>query len=101
MPPASGTYRFRNGNNSRCITQVFGSSDHGDCADASARWTVQGSADGSFKLVNQQSGGCLYANMLGQAVFVGDCGQGTARLWRTGSGGSLETTSAAAASTSA
>ncbi|WP_327266492.1 serine/threonine protein kinase [Streptomyces sp. NBC_01232] len=89
VPPASGTYRFRNGNNSRCITQVFGSSDHGDCADASARWTVQGSADGSFKLVNQQSGGCLYANMLGQAVFVGDCGQGTARLWRTGSGGSL------------
>ncbi|MFE5557070.1 protein kinase [Streptomyces sp. NPDC056544] len=88
-PPASGTYRFRNGNNSKCITQVFGASDHGDCADASARWTVQSGPDGSFKLVNQQGGGCLYANMLGQAVFVGDCSQGTARLWRTGSGGSL------------
>ncbi|MFJ6482342.1 ricin-type beta-trefoil lectin domain protein [Streptomyces sp. NPDC091682] len=88
-PPASGTYRFRNGNNSQCITQVFGASDSGDCADASARWTVQSSPDGSFKLVNQQGGGCLYANMLGQAVFVGDCSQGTARLWRTGSGGSL------------
>ncbi|MFG2987754.1 protein kinase [Streptomyces sp. NPDC048257] len=88
-PPASGTFRFRNGNNGKCITQVFGSSDFGDCADASARWTVQGKSDGSFKLVNQQSGSCLYANMLGQAVFVGDCAQDTARLWRTGSGGSL------------
>ncbi|MGW6980509.1 protein kinase domain-containing protein [Streptomyces sp. NPDC054932] len=88
-PPASGTHRFRNGNNSKCITQVFGSSDFGDCADASAKWTVQSRSDGSFKLVNQQSGGCLYANMLGQAVFVGDCSQDTARLWRTGSGGSL------------
>ncbi|MFJ2750485.1 protein kinase [Streptomyces sp. NPDC087297] len=88
-PPASGTFRFRNGNNSKCITQVFGSSDFGDCADGSARWTVQGRPDGSFKLVNQQSGSCLYANMLGQAVFVGDCAQDTARLWRTGSGGSL------------
>ncbi|MFI7353926.1 protein kinase [Streptomyces avidinii] len=88
-PPASGTFRFRNGNNSKCITQVFGSSDFGDCADATARWTVQSRPDGSFKLVNQQSGSCLYANMLGQAVFVGDCAQDTARLWRTGSGGSL------------
>ncbi|WP_328793153.1 MULTISPECIES: serine/threonine-protein kinase [unclassified Streptomyces] len=88
-PPASGTYRFRNGNNSKCITQVFGASDYGDCAQASARWTVQSRPDGSFKLVNQQGGGCLYANMLGQAVFVGDCSQDTARLWRTGSGGSL------------
>ncbi|MGZ9935729.1 serine/threonine-protein kinase [Streptomyces sp. NC-S4] len=88
-PPASGTYRFRNGNNSKCITQVFGASDYGDCTDASARWTVQSGSDGSFRLVNQQGGGCLYANMLGQAVFVGDCSQGTARLWRTGSGGSL------------
>ncbi|MER6254729.1 protein kinase [Streptomyces sp. NPDC001584] len=88
-PPASGTYRFRNGNNSKCITQVFGASDYGDCADGSARWTVQSGPDGSFKLVNQQGAGCLYANMLGQAVFVGDCSQGTARLWRTGSGGSL------------
>ncbi|WP_328959901.1 serine/threonine protein kinase [Streptomyces virginiae] len=88
-PPASGTYRFRNGNNSKCITQVFGASDYGDCADASARWTVQGRPDGSFKLVNERGGGCLYANMLGQAVFVGDCSNGTAQLWRTGSGGSL------------
>ncbi|MCM9077058.1 serine/threonine protein kinase [Streptomyces spororaveus] len=88
-PPASGTYRFRNGNNGKCVTQVFGASDYGDCADASARWTVRSRPDGSFELVNQQGGGCLYANMLGQAVFVGDCSQGTARLWRTGAGGSL------------
>jgi hypothetical protein len=46
-------------------------------------------SDGSFKLVNQQTGQCLYSNGLGQAVFVGDCAQGTGRLWRTGSGGTL------------
>lgn len=89
-PPDSGTYRYRNGNNGRCITQVYGSSDHGDCADPTARWTVQSRPDGSFKLVNKQTGGCLYANMLGQAVFVGDCASGsTSMLWRTGSNGSL------------
>jgi hypothetical protein len=45
--------------------------------------------DGSFKLVNQQTGQCLYSNGLGRAVFVGDWAQDTGRLWRTGSGGSL------------
>ncbi|MEU4126377.1 protein kinase domain-containing protein [Streptomyces virginiae] len=88
-PPDSGTYRYRNGNNGKCITQVFGSSDFGDCANGSARWTVQSRSDGSFKLVNQQSGSCLYSNGLGQAVFVGDCAQDIGRVWRTGSGGAL------------
>ncbi|WP_274564496.1 ricin-type beta-trefoil lectin domain protein [Streptomyces spiramyceticus] len=50
---------------------------------------MQSRSDGSFKLVNQQTGQCLYSNGLGQAVFVGDCAQATGRLWRTGSGGSL------------
>ncbi|MFG2982220.1 protein kinase [Streptomyces sp. NPDC048258] len=88
-PPASGTYRYSNGNNGKCITQVFGASDFGECSDTTARWTVKGTSDGSFKLVNQQSGQCLYSNGLGQAVFVGDCAQDIGRLWRTGSGGSL------------
>ncbi|MCZ4120990.1 serine/threonine-protein kinase [Streptomyces sp. H39-S7] len=88
-PPASGTYRYRNGNNNKCVTQVFGASDFGDCSDASARWTVKGRSDGSFKLSNQQSGQCLYSNGLHQAVFVGDCAQDLGRIWRTGSGGSL------------
>ncbi|MET9604926.1 protein kinase [Streptomyces sp. NPDC006512] len=89
QPPPSGTQRYRNGNDGSCVTQVFGASDHGDCSDSSARWTVQGRQDGTFKLVNQQSGQCLYANMLGQAVFVGDCAQDIGRLWRSGAGGSL------------
>lgn len=88
-PPDSGTYRYRNGNNGKCITQVYGASSAGDCGAAASLWTVQSRSDGSFKLVNKQSGGCLYANMLGQAVFVGDCAQDLARVWRTGSGGSL------------
>ncbi|MEV7723560.1 serine/threonine protein kinase [Streptomyces sp. NPDC087917] len=88
-PPASGAQRFRNGDTGKCITQVFGASDSGDCADSTAKWTVQGRSDGSFKLVNQQTRQCLYANGLGQAAFVGDCAQDIGRLWRTGSGGSL------------
>ncbi|WP_031079630.1 serine/threonine-protein kinase [Streptomyces sp. NRRL S-118] len=88
-PPASGTYRYRNGDNGACITQVYGAADHQDCADSTARWTVRSGSDGSFKLVNQQTGQCLYSNGLGQAVFVGDCAQGAGRLWRAGAGGSL------------
>ncbi|MEV7446517.1 protein kinase [Streptomyces sp. NPDC091204] len=86
-PPASGTYR--NGNNNKCVTHVFGAADSGECSDGSARWTVQGRADGGFRLVNQQSGQCLYSNGLGQAVFVGDCAQDIGRIWRTGANGSL------------
>ncbi|WP_349637077.1 RICIN domain-containing protein [Streptomyces sp. RerS4] len=44
---------------------------------------------GGFQLKNQQSGGCLYSNGLGHAVFVGDCAQGSSRVWRWGSDGSL------------
>jgi hypothetical protein len=50
---------------------------------------VRTTSDGSFKLVNQQTGQCLYSNWVGQAVFVGDCAQDAGRLWRTGSDGSL------------
>ncbi|WP_329386125.1 protein kinase [Streptomyces sp. NBC_01351] len=89
-PPASGTHRFRNGSNGKCISQVYGSSSFGECTDSSTQWTVQSRPDGSFKLVNKQSGGCLYSNGLGQAVFVGTCSsQDTSQLWRNGSGGSL------------
>ncbi|MEU8463448.1 protein kinase [Streptomyces sp. NPDC029003] len=88
-PPPSGTSRYRNGNDGSCITQVYGSSDSGSCSDSSARWTVRSTGDGAFKLANEQSGQCLYANMLGQAVFVGDCAQDNGRIWRAGSDGSL------------
>ncbi|MFD3721336.1 hypothetical protein [Streptomyces sp. NPDC058674] len=50
---------------------------------------MQSKPGGSFKLVNQQTGQCLYCNGLGQAVFVGDCAQDIGRLWHAGSGGSL------------
>ncbi|WP_019884221.1 protein kinase domain-containing protein [Streptomyces purpureus] len=88
-PPTSGTYRYRNGDNNRCIIQVYGSSDHGACSDSTARWTMRSGPDGTFKLENRQTGGCLYSNGLGQAVFVGDCSGDASRLWSTGPGGSL------------
>ncbi|MFG2142066.1 protein kinase [Streptomyces sp. NPDC048650] len=88
-PPTSGTQRYRNGDNGKCISQVYGAADYGDCSDSTTRWTVQSRSDGSFTLVNRQTDQCLYSNGLGQAVFVGDCAQSTGRLWHTGSGGSL------------
>ncbi|MFD6422128.1 protein kinase [Streptomyces sp. NPDC060198] len=90
--PASGTYRYRNGGDGTCVTQVFGAASHQDCGSASARWTVQSRSDGSFKLVNGQSGQCLYSNGTGMAVFVGSCAQDIGRLWRAGSGGTLVST---------
>lgn len=94
VPPAppqapSGTGRYRNGNDGSCVTQVFGASNAGDCSDPTARWTVRGRGDGSFKLANQQTGQCLYSNGLNQAVFVGDCAQDIGRVWRPGADGSL------------
>jgi hypothetical protein len=53
---------------------------------------VRSASSGGFKLVNKQTGGCLYANMLGQAVFVGDCAQNAA-VWSSGANGSLRSVS--------
>ncbi|WP_406391492.1 protein kinase domain-containing protein [Streptomyces sp. NBC_00887] len=89
-PPSSGTFRLKNADNGSCLIQVYGAADDGNCADPSASWTTVTAENNSIKVVNKQSGACLVANMLGQAVFVGDCTQGTQRLWRWGSGGTLK-----------
>ncbi|MFE6037806.1 protein kinase [Streptomyces sp. NPDC056452] len=89
-PPSSGAFRLKNADNGSCLIQVYGSADDGNCTDPSASWTTVSAENNSLKVVNKQSGACLVANMLGQAVFVGDCTQGTARLWRWGSGGTLK-----------
>ncbi|MEV7193912.1 protein kinase [Streptomyces sp. NPDC093510] len=91
--PSSGPFRLKNADNDACLTQVYGSADDGSCGDPSASWKTVRAENNSFKVVNKQSGSCLVANMLGQAVFVGDCTQGGARLWRWGSGGTLKSTS--------
>ncbi|MFJ8821505.1 protein kinase [Streptomyces sp. NPDC102467] len=91
--PTTGTFRLKNADNSSCLTQVYGSADDGSCSDASASWKTVSAENNSFKVVNKRSGSCLVANMNGQAVFVGDCTQGAARLWRWGTGGALRSTS--------
>ncbi|WP_406145787.1 protein kinase domain-containing protein [Streptomyces sp. NBC_01012] len=85
----SGTHRYRNGNNNKCLIAVYGSSDAGDCSDPSATWTVRTVSGGSFELVNKQTGRCLSANMIGQAVFTEACDEAGARRWRAGSKGSI------------
>lgn len=88
----SGTFRLRNGENGKCLIQVYGSTGLGACSEASAHWTFRSAAGGTVKVVNASSGACLSANGNGQAVFVGDCSQGGSNLrWTTGSGDSLRT----------
>ncbi|GGV17789.1 serine/threonine protein kinase [Streptomyces filipinensis] len=88
----SGAFRLKNGENGKCLIQVYGSSALGDCSDSTARWTFRSAAGGSVKVVNVSTGACLSANGNGQAVFAGDCAQGGGNLrWTTGSGASLRT----------
>ncbi|AZM57804.1 serine/threonine protein kinase [Streptomyces sp. WAC 01529] len=90
--PTSGPFRLKNADNGSCLTQVYGAADDGTCGDPSARWSTVSAENNSFKVVNKESGSCLVANMLGQAVFVGDCTQGEARLWRWGPNNTLKST---------
>ncbi|MEV5315225.1 protein kinase [Streptomyces sp. NPDC052610] len=86
--PAPSTGRYRNGDDGTCLTQVYGAANTGGCAGSGTSWTVS-STSGGFRLVNKESGGCLAANMLGQAVFVKTCDGSASQVWRSGSGGSL------------
>lgn len=87
--PASGDFGLKNGEDGKCLIQVFNSTDTGSCTGTAAHWTFRSGADGAVKVVNE-SGSCLSANMKGQAVFTADCASGgTALLWRSGSGGTL------------
>ncbi|MER6850166.1 protein kinase [Streptomyces flaveolus] len=87
---ASGTFALRNGENDKCLIQVYGAASVGSCGGAAASWTFRSAGDGTVKVVNRSTGACLSANMLGQAVATGDCnGVGSSRLWRSGAGGIL------------
>ncbi|MCT7350811.1 serine/threonine protein kinase [Streptomyces sp. 15-116A] len=90
--PASGTAQYRNGDTGECLSALYGAAQHGSCSGAAASWTVRSASDGSFQLVNNSSKQCMYANMLGQAVFVGSCGKASS-YWRSASGGALKSVS--------
>ncbi|MZG13829.1 protein kinase [Streptomyces sp. SID5914] len=88
--PSSGTFALKNGENGKCLTQVYGAAADGSCGSSTATWSFRSAADGAVKVVNASTGACLGANMMGQAVSTVDCGSfGNAHLWRPGSGGSL------------
>ncbi|MEU4983344.1 protein kinase [Streptomyces sp. NPDC021969] len=88
--PSSGPFTLKNGENGKCLTQVYGAADDGSCGSSTATWSFRSAADGAVKVVNASTGACLGANMMGQAVATVDCGSfGNAHLWRPGSGGSL------------
>ncbi|MEW2250099.1 serine/threonine protein kinase [Streptomyces sp. NPDC006975] len=89
-PPSSGYVHLRNGQNGKCVTEMYSSTLLGACSGAAASWAFRSAANGTYKLVNQSSGHCLNGSYNGQTVVVGDCaGTGTALLWRAGSGSTL------------
>ncbi|MFJ9415212.1 protein kinase [Streptomyces sp. NPDC101227] len=93
-PPASGTYRLKNGNNGDCLTVlVIGNATaYRSCADdSSSRWTFKPASNGTYTLVNERTGGCLSGGMPGNDVMTVTCGQGDQR-WDPGSGGTLRST---------
>ncbi|OWA15844.1 serine/threonine protein kinase [Streptomyces sp. CS159] len=88
--PSSGPFTLKNGENGKCLTQVYGAADDGSCGSSTATWSFRSAADGAVKVVNASTGACLSANMMGQSVATVDCGSfGNAHLWRPGSRGSL------------
>ncbi|MFF8949946.1 protein kinase [Streptomyces sp. NPDC014940] len=88
--PSQGAFRLKNGENGKCLVQVYGATDVGACSGSGAYWTFRSAGNGTVKVVNR-SGACLRANFVGQTVVTGDCASGgSPDLWRTGSGGTLK-----------
>ncbi|MFF1677084.1 RICIN domain-containing protein [Streptomyces sp. NPDC058256] len=64
----------------------------GNCTDSPASsWAYKTKSNGTYQLVNEHTGQCL-TSYVGQLV-MSDCGSATDQLWRTGSGGTVQSMS--------
>ena len=90
-PP--GYFRLLNAGYGQCLDGGGGNSfgvGFGSCTDAPARlWTYKGHSDGTFEVVNEQTGQCMSMDM-GGTPSMSDCTGGTAQAWRNGSDSTLQ-----------
>lgn len=84
----SGTHRYRNGENGRCLAAPFnGYPATGACDGSGTVWSVRSVSGGSFQLVHESGRSCLSAGAGG--ILLLSCNEDASRQWRAGSGGTF------------
>ncbi|MFJ4839059.1 protein kinase [Streptomyces sp. NPDC088746] len=84
----SGTHRYRNGENSKCLVAPFnGYPTAGNCDGSGSSWTLKPMSDGSFEMVHESGRTCLSAGAGG--VLLLSCNEDETRRWRVGAGSTL------------
>ncbi|MFD5136016.1 protein kinase [Streptomyces sp. NPDC058378] len=84
----SGTHRYRNGENGKCLAAPYnGYPATGACDGSGTVWSVRSVSGGSFQLVHESGRSCLSAGAGG--VLLLSCNEDASRRWRAGSGGTF------------
>lgn len=90
---SGGYYQLKNNGNGECLMGADYSVTFETCSDSPATsWAYKSGSNGTYQLVNEHTGTCLTASG-GGYVQMGECDGSTQRLWRTGSGDTLQSMS--------
>ncbi|MFD7405513.1 protein kinase [Streptomyces sp. NPDC059866] len=90
----TGYFQLKNAYNGRCLDGSQGTYGvrFGGCSDSPAMsWAYKNGSGGAYQLVNEYSGQCLTASV-GNVTSTGTCDGSAQQSWRTGSGGTLQST---------
>ncbi|WP_308038329.1 RICIN domain-containing protein [Streptomyces sp. PSKA30] len=90
----TGYFQLKNAYNGRCLDGSQGTYGvrFGGCSDSPAMsWAYRNGSGGTYQLVNEYSGQCLTASV-GNVTSTGKCDGSAQQSWRTGSGGTLQST---------
>ncbi|MEQ4193163.1 serine/threonine-protein kinase [Streptomyces sp. YIM 103828] len=87
--PPSGTHRYRNGENAKCLAAPFNSPPTtAACNGSGTVWAFRPLSDGSFEIVHESGRSCLSSGAGGTLLL--SCNQAESRRWRTGPEGTLK-----------
>ncbi|MFG3310669.1 protein kinase [Streptomyces albidoflavus] len=87
--PPSGSHRYRNGENAKCLAAPFNSPPTtADCNGSGTVWACRPLSDGSFEIVHESGRSCLSSGAGGTLLL--SCNQAESRRWRTGPEGTLK-----------
>ncbi|MFF4352021.1 RICIN domain-containing protein [Streptomyces sp. NPDC001530] len=90
---SGGYYQLKNNGNGQCLKRAEYGITTETCSDGPATsWAYKSGSNGTYQLVNESTGTCLTASA-SNALQMGECDGSTQRLWRTGSGGTLQSMS--------